>query len=300
MPKLAKTIAAATSAVAFGATATAALGLALVAPRRADAARRLRLMELARHRYAHRGLYNNRRGVPENSLAAFRAAREAAYGSELDVHLLADGTLAVVHDSRLHRATGKDLVIEELSAADLPFLSLFGTDERIPTLEAVLELYESAGWGPCPPLIVEVKTHKGNAPQVTAATMRALDRYSVPYAVESFDPRVGAWLRANRPDVVRGQLAENFLGNPPNADDVALPLRAAGTALLCNGMSRPDFVAYRYEDRANPFCRLVCERLGAAYVGWTIRSLEDLAACEAAGGIAIFEGIAPAPLAKRA
>ena len=35
--------------------------------------------------FAHRGLYDNDKGIPENSLAAFRAAMEAGYGCELDV-----------------------------------------------------------------------------------------------------------------------------------------------------------------------------------------------------------------------
>ena len=51
--------------------------------------------------YTHRGLHGN--GVPENSLAAFRAGVEKGYGSEFDVHLLKDGGLAVVHDSLLKR-----------------------------------------------------------------------------------------------------------------------------------------------------------------------------------------------------
>ena len=55
------------------------------------------LSKLRGWNYAHRGLH--RPGCPENSLAAFRNARDHGYGVELDVHLLADGHLAVVHDS---------------------------------------------------------------------------------------------------------------------------------------------------------------------------------------------------------
>ena len=47
--------------------------------------------------YAHRGLHGH--GVPENSMAAFQAALDQGYGIELDVHLLKDGNLAVMHDS---------------------------------------------------------------------------------------------------------------------------------------------------------------------------------------------------------
>ena len=54
-------------------------------------------------RYAHRGLHDKDQGRPENSLAAFRLAAEKGFGAELDVHLMADGKLAVVHDSSLQR-----------------------------------------------------------------------------------------------------------------------------------------------------------------------------------------------------
>ena len=41
--------------------------------------------------YAHRGLHDDM--IPENSMEAFRRAKEAGYGVELDVHLLKDGKL---------------------------------------------------------------------------------------------------------------------------------------------------------------------------------------------------------------
>ena len=56
--------------------------------------------------YAHRGLHNREKGVPENSLAAFRRAAEAGYGAELDVHLTRDGRLVVIHDGDLERMCG--------------------------------------------------------------------------------------------------------------------------------------------------------------------------------------------------
>ena len=72
---------------------------------------------LAGKRYAHRGLHGS--GVPENSLWAFRRAAEAGYGAELDVHLTADGHLAVVHDSNLSRMCGVEAKVEDLTAAQL-------------------------------------------------------------------------------------------------------------------------------------------------------------------------------------
>ena len=43
--------------------------------------------------YAHRGLWNDK--LPENSMAAFRAALENGYGIEFDIHLIKD--LSLIH-----------------------------------------------------------------------------------------------------------------------------------------------------------------------------------------------------------
>ena len=74
--------------------------------------------ELKQFRYAHRG-YHNKPTVPENSMAAFRAAVERGWGAELDVHLMKDGNLAVIHDASLLRTAGADVKIEDLTKADL-------------------------------------------------------------------------------------------------------------------------------------------------------------------------------------
>ena len=66
--------------------------------------------------YAHRGLHGS--GVPENSMKAFRLAFERGYGLELDLHLMKDGNLAVIHDSSLKRTAGKDVRIEDLTAEE--------------------------------------------------------------------------------------------------------------------------------------------------------------------------------------
>ena len=71
------------------------------------------LKDLQGWSYAHRGLHGD--GVPENSMAAFKAALDAGYGIELDIHLLKDGNLAVMHDSLLNRTTGQPGRIEYLT-----------------------------------------------------------------------------------------------------------------------------------------------------------------------------------------
>ena len=66
-------------------------------------------------RYAHRGFHDKPRN-PENSIPAFKRAVQCGFGAELDVHLMKDGHLAVIHDASLLRTAGVDVEIEDLTA----------------------------------------------------------------------------------------------------------------------------------------------------------------------------------------
>ena len=105
--------------------------------------------------FAHRGLHNEK--LPENSLGAFKEAKFRGYGVEFDVHLLSDGTLAVFHDSDLLRMTGKEGKIEDLTANDLKAYRLNGTEEKIPSFDEVLEVFDNNE-----PLIIELKAVGNN------------------------------------------------------------------------------------------------------------------------------------------
>lgn len=239
---------------------------------------------LRQYRYAHRG-FHSKPVVPENSLSAFRRAVENGFGAELDVHLTKDGKLAVIHDSRLKRVCGVEGCVEDFTAAELDAFRLEGTGEKIPLLEQVLPLFEHKT-----PLVVEIKAVHGNQAELTKKTVACLDRFSVEYCMESFDPRVLIWLRRHRPEIVRGQLSQNFFKHPSGLNPV---LRFVLTALLCNGATRPDFIACRFEDRNDIAPRWVCHYLGGQEINWTIRSAADLYAAEREGHLIIFEKFHP-------
>lgn len=286
--------------IVAGSTAAVAAGLcALVAPRRQTPELDARWRTVCSYRYAHRGLYDMALDVPENSLAAFRRARDAGFGVELDIHLTRDGRLVVIHDSDTARMCGTSLVVEDTDLADLRELRLAGTGERIPTFEEVLSVFDSGEGEPYPPIIVEVKTRGCNADLLCAKTMGLLDTHRVRACVESFDPRVLAWLRRNHPDVIRGQLAENFMAES-EVGELALPVRLGATMLAGNAIARPDFVAYRFADvmAGSRPVRLVCDRMGAHLVTWTCRTQAELLASEAMGAPGIFEGFVPSPEAR--
>ena len=238
---------------------------------------------LLRTRYAHRGLHDLPSGIPENSLPAFRRAAEAGYGAELDVHLTKDGRLAVVHDSDLSRLCGAGAVVEELDAAALSRLRLCGTAERIPFLEEVLPLFAGG-----PPLLIEMKTRR-NARALASALAAVLDGYAGAYCVESFDPRALYFLRRQCPACIRGQLSKHF-GKGGGIGAVG------GFFLggLCfNRLSRPDFIAYRLEDRRAPALRLCRALYGLPEFSWTVTTPAQQRCLETDGAVIIFEGFMP-------
>lgn len=86
---------------------------------------------LRKYRYAHRG-YHGKDLAPENSILAYKEAIRRGFGVELDVHLMQDGNLAVIHDASLLRTAGADVLVEDLTARELKAYRLEGTDEEIP------------------------------------------------------------------------------------------------------------------------------------------------------------------------
>ena len=89
---------------------------------------------------AHRGDYSRFR---ENTLQAIKSAiDEGAAIVEIDIRETKDGHLIVLHDSSLERLWGFPA---EASSLDLNEISQIGFSQyRIPTLESVLELFQSA------------------------------------------------------------------------------------------------------------------------------------------------------------
>ena len=242
------------------------------------------LKELQGWAYAHRGLHGN--GVPENSMAAFKAALDHGYGIELDVHLLADGNLAVIHDSLLNRTTGQAGQIEDLTTEQLKDYHLEGTEETIPEFMDVLTLYNGKA-----PLIIELKPVNGNHAALTETVCRVMDTYPGVYCLESFDPRCITWLKKNRPQLCRGVLSHDYRLSRMEMPDF---LRFLLTHYLMNFQCVPDFVAYRFRDRNASVSHRLCRKLWkAGAVAWTLETIEEYNTAVKDGWIPIFENFEP-------
>jgi len=147
--------------------------------------------------FAHRGLHGP--GVPENSLAAFRAAIEAGAGIECDVRLSGDSQPIVFHDHDLRRLCASALAVESTPAAVLAGQRLYDSGEHIPRFSELLDLVAGQV-----PILIELKCRGGNAARMSAAVSAELADYAGPVGVMSFEPAVGKWFARRRPDLRRG------------------------------------------------------------------------------------------------
>ena len=231
-------------------------------------------------RYAHRGLHDKPK-VPENSLSAFSLAVENGCGIELDIHLMADGELAVIHDASLKRTAGADIFIEDLTCDELKKYTLEDSDEHIPTLKEVLALVDGRV-----PLLIELKS-EGNVKELCRTAIEQLKGYKGKYCVESFDPRCVAFFKKNAPCVVRGQLAENFFKD--KNVKLSVVLKFFLHALVLNFYTRPDFIAYNFEHRKDLSNQIALKLWKIKGFAWTVRSITDMKQAESEGYTVIFE-----------
>ena len=215
---------------------------------------------------AHRGLFNNE-DIPENSLPAFKKAVANDFGIELDVQLTTDNKLVVFHDASLKRMCGIDKDLIDCSYEELMTYHLLDTEEKIPLFSEVIEVLH-----PDTPLIIEVKP-EGRYIDTTKATVEMMRNYEGLYNMESFQPMVVRYLRMNEPQIVRGQLAYNYVKDKNRKISVFLAFIL--TNLFFNIYTRPDYVAYDVEGSDNLSFRIVSRLFKGECVAWTVKSKEQ-------------------------
>ena len=232
---------------------------------------------------AHRGLHGE--GAAENSMTAFRRAKEAGFGVELDVRLSKDGELVVFHDDTLTRVAGVERRVDELTLAELRECRLSGTDDTIPTLREVFDLIDGSI-----PILIEIKEKTGSS-AVTRQLLAELKSYDGPYIVESFDPMAISAFRKGRREVPLGILSRRFCDLEQHKGS---PLYFALQNMLFNFLSVPDFVAYRHSDANTLSLKLARSLFGTVTVAWTTRSAEEGEAAKKNGfDCIIFENYLP-------
>ena len=161
----------------------------------------------------HRGA----RGLaPENTVAALRVAQELGVPIELDTMLCGSGELVVFHDETLDRTTdGRGLVSETplatIAALDAgAHFSDATAGEPVPLLSSVLSEF-----GDLVRINIEVKGARGaSAPALAAAVVSAVESAGLTeqVIVTSFNPFILEAVRAENPNIFRGQIYGTFRG----------------------------------------------------------------------------------------
>lgn len=230
---------------------------------------------------AHRGLHDIGRGVPENSLLAFRKAIEAGYAIELDVRITGDQQVVVFHDADLLRLCGRDGLVEHTPLAELKTFRLLGTEETVPSFRDVLDQVHGQV-----PLVVEIKKDKGEAAGVLESSVaRMLQHYPGPCAVQSFSPRTVKWFQKNAPQILRGQISTDLANMTKGLSwFTRIQLKQA----LMSGYGDPDFLAYDVRDLPSEITA-AARRRKLPILSWTVRSPAERARAAAHADNVIFE-----------
>jgi glycerophosphoryl diester phosphodiesterase len=235
-----------------------------------------RVSALLARDFAHRGLWGG--PVPENSLAAARAAIAGGFGIECDVRLSRDGTVMVIHDADTARLTGQPGRIATRTVQELTALRLGGGDERISTLAQLLGLIAGRV-----PLLIEIKTDAlAEAAPLCLAVRRVLEGYRGPVAIMGFNPEVSRWFAIHAPRIMRGLVMTEHRQN------LARAIGDAVTRRLAVWRAKPDFLAYdvRFLPSALP---TALRSKGMPVLSWTVRTPDDRAVVAAHAERPIFE-----------
>ncbi|MEO0390114.1 MAG: glycerophosphodiester phosphodiesterase family protein [Pseudomonadota bacterium] len=236
---------------------------------------------------AHRALHDIGQGRPENSRAAVQAALQAGYGIEIDVQPSADGAAMVFHDEDLARLTGRRGAVHAHSTEVLRATPLLHGNEGIPTLAEILDLISGQV-----PLIVEIKDQDGamgaNIGPLEASVAAALQTYSGPVAVMSFNPNSVALMATLCPDIPRGLVTSAY-------DPAVWPL-PPGTcdrlrAIPDYTRTGASFISHEVDDLDRPRVAELKSQ-GADILCWTVRSAAQEAQARHIAQNITFEGYA--------
>ncbi|MCQ2425582.1 MAG: glycerophosphodiester phosphodiesterase [Lachnospiraceae bacterium] len=226
-----------------------------------------RMLKLKREKglivQAHRGASAY---APENTIPSFALALEmGADAIELDIHLTADGKLAVNHDGNLNRCGGvdvniRDKTMEELLTVDMGYAAKFGDKykgTRLPELHEVFELIRGTG------MIVNVELKDGGGEELIRKAVETelscgMDGFVL---YSSFNHGYLDILRSIKPDSYTAPLYGAGIGNPWNyaatRGDLAL---------------HPQFSTV---DNTPDYCEN-CHKYGVMVNVWTVDGVEDM------------------------
>lgn len=180
---------------------------------------------------AHRGLWNEI--LPENTLPAYKNAVDKGFAIEVDLYLTTDNKIVCFHDTTLERLTKGEGKIFEKSYDYLSSLNILGSDNKIPTLNQLLECVDGKV-----PLLIEFK-EQPNGKALIDKAIPILKEYKGQFAVQSFHPMYVKAFKKKAPQFVRGILATNYVDVKTSAFK-----RFIAKNMPLNFVCKPHFISY--------------------------------------------------------
>ena len=224
---------------------------------------------------AHRGYHDLNTRRWENTLPAFTAAIDNGFAIECDVVLSADRVPMVFHDHTLERLTGAKGSVADRTAANLQELVVGGTDDRIPTLDAMLEYVDGRV-----PLVIELKGEEGRDEGFVATVGACLAGYKGQAAIMSFSQHLVRRFSVDAPGIPAGLTA---MGS-----NIAAMERHF--AMLAHDIA---FASYYVGEVDNRFVAFIRGTLGLPVITWTVRTKANVAETRAHADQMTFEGFDP-------
>lgn len=216
---------------------------------------------LSRSLIAHRGYYNNKKGIPENSVIAFKKAIDNNYLIELDVSLTKDKKLVVFHDDNLKRVCGVNKRVKDLTYKELLKYNLFDTTQKVPLFSEVIKLVNGRV-----PILIETKFHNRYG-VLEKILINELSNYKGLYAIQSFYPLSLLWFKTNTKHIPIGLLSSNFKNNSNSLK------KLIGKTLILDLFFKTDFISYDVKGLPNNYLSLKKDK--KKIVIWTIKNKKD-------------------------
>lgn len=216
---------------------------------------------LSRSLIAHRGYYNNKKGIPENSVIAFKKAIDNNYLIELDVRLTKDKKLVVFHDDNLKRVCGVNKRVKDLTYKELLKYNLFDTTQKVPLFSEVIKLVNGRV-----PILIETKFHNRYG-VLEKILINELSNYKGLYAIQSFYPLSLLWFKTNTKHIPIGLLSSNFKNNSNSLK------KLIGKTLILDLFFKTDFISYDVKGLPNNY--LLLKKDKKEIVIWTIKNKKD-------------------------
>lgn len=231
---------------------------------------------------AHRGLHDIKKGIPENSLFAFKNALNHGYSMECDVRISKDDFIYVYHDKNTKRLCGEDLTFEKLDKYQIASLRLSNTEEHIPLLKELLTLVDSKQ-----AIMIEIKPTNRYKKLVTLM-MDQLKEYDGVYSLQSYSPIIIRYIKKKYPNVIRGLIAEGY-GHPYQP---IYPIWWLSQIKLWEKLCDPHFYNFNIKDLPNKKMDSF-KKDNKFVISFTSRSQADLDFVKKNYDNVVFEGFIP-------